>query len=218
MHSLVCFIDVLFNFTGERLLSLSKIKFMIQRVQNLYLILVFVALVILTIGTDVFVSTVTEPNAFTATTHANVYGVQRDLSIEGDVSEASAEYIKMTTEQVEVPSENVRGIPTFYFPFFSITILMCIITAATVLSYRKLKRQLRLGRILFVINFIGFGTVLVLYYVLRQETAGLSDSFVTSYQLGVGFYCIVIATAFSFLANIGIRRDIKLIESIDRIR
>lgn len=191
---------------------------MIQRVQNLYLLLVFIALIILTIGTDVFVSTVAKPEAFSLTTHANVYGVQRDILIQGEVSEDAAEYIKSTTEQIAVPEADMKGIPTFYFPFFSITILMCILTAATVLSYKKLKRQLRLGRLLFVLNFLGFGTVLVLYYLLRQETADLGDSYTVSHQLGFGFYCIVIATAFSFLANIGIRRDIKLIKSIDRIR
>ncbi|MGM0478105.1 MAG: DUF4293 family protein [Bacteroidota bacterium] len=191
---------------------------MIQRVQNLYLILVFIALIILTIGTDVFVSNVAKPEAFSLTTHANVYGVQRDLLIEGNISDVSAEYIKSTTEQIAVPEADMKGIPTFYFPFFSITILMCILTAATVLSYKKLKRQLRLGRLLFVLNFLGFGTMLVLYYLLRQETADLGDSYTVSHQLGFGFYCIVIATAFSFLANIGIRRDIKLIKSIDRIR
>lgn len=191
---------------------------MIQRVQTLYLFLVLVALIMVTIGTDIFVTTVKKENTFSLTTHANVYGVQRDVSIEGDLTEKEATFIKQSIEKIEVPEEDLNQIPTLYFPFYSIGILLAMLTTLTILSYKKLKRQIKLGRVLFVLNFLGFGTMLALYYLLRNETAGLAESYEVTNELGFGFYCIVIATAFSFLANIGIRRDIKLIQSIDRIR
>tara|TARA_B100000508_G_scaffold141091_1_gene146325 strand:- start:59616 stop:60191 length:576 start_codon:yes stop_codon:yes gene_type:complete len=191
---------------------------MIQRVQNLYLFLALVALIIVTIGTDVFVTTIVKKESFELTTHANVYGVQRDISVSSDLEQKDAEFIKRSIEKVEVPSEDLNQIPTLYFPFYSIGILLSMLAAMTILSYKKLKRQIKLGRVLFVFNFLSFGTILVLYYLLKQETSELGEAYIVSNQLGFGFYCIVIATAFSFLANIGIRRDIKLIQSIDRIR
>lgn len=177
-----------------------------------------VALIMVTIGTDIFVTTVKKENTFSMTTHSNVYGVQRDVSIEGDLTEKEATFIKQSIEKIEVPEEDLNQIPTLYFPFYSIGILLAMLTTLTILSYKKLKRQIKLGRVLFVLNFLGFGTMLALYYLLRNETAGLAESYEVTNELGFGFYCIVIATAFSFLANIGIRRDIKLIQSIDRIR
>lgn len=191
---------------------------MIQRVQNLYLFLTLVALVIVTIGSDVFVTTISKKESFELTTHANVYGVQRDITIEGELSPKDAEFVKKSIEKIEVPADDLKEIPTLYFPFYSIGILLSMLTAMTILSYKKLKRQIKLGRILFIFNFLSFGAVLVLYYLLRNETSDLGEAYKVSNQLGFGFYCIVIATAFSFLGNIGIRRDIKLIQSIDRIR
>lgn len=191
---------------------------MIQRVQNLYLFLTLAALVVVTIGTDVFVSNIAKENAFEMTTHGNVYGVQRDIVISDGITQRDAEFVKASIEKVELPSEDLNGIPTFYFPFYSIGILLAMLTTLTILSYKNLKRQIKLGRALFVLNFLMFGTTLVLYYFLKNETTELGDAYTVSNKLGFGFYCIVIATAFSFLGNIGIRRDIKLIQSIDRIR
>lgn len=204
--------------TNERLLSLQKRINMIQRVQSLYLLLVLIALVMVTIGTDVFVTQVNKKDSFELVTHANVYGVQRDFTMSGTPDEADERFIMSALEKVEVPEENRKGIPTFYFPFYSLGILLSMLTVVVLLSYKNLKRQIKLGRILFILNFLSFGAVLVLYYLLRNETSSLSETYSVSNQLGFGFYCIVIATAFSFLANIGIRRDIKLIQSIDRIR
>jgi hypothetical protein len=191
---------------------------MIQRVQNLYLFLVLAALVTVTIGTDIFVTTISKEDTFELTTHANVYGVQRDISITGDLSQKDSDFVKRSIEKVDLPSSDLNEVPTFYFPFYSIGILLSMLTTMTILSFKRLKRQIKLGRALFIFNFLSFGTMLVLYYLLKTETADLGESYQVSNELGFGFYCVVIATAFSFLGNIGIRRDIKLIQSIDRIR
>jgi len=190
---------------------------MIQRVQSLYLILTLAALVVLTLGQDVFESTVVKPDAFALKTHANVFGVQKDIVINGELVRDDEVFIKTALEKVDVPKETV-GIPTFYFPFFSITILLSMLTVVVLMSYKNLKRQLKLGRVLFVFNLLSFAVAVMFYYILMSHTSGLEDSYVVNNTLGLGFYCIAIATAFSFLANIGIRRDLRLIQSIDRIR
>lgn len=190
---------------------------MIQRVQSLYLILTLAALVVLTLGQDVFESTVVKPDAFALKTHANVFGVQKDIVVNGALTVEDEKFIKYTLEKVDVPEET-KEIPTFYFPFFSITILLSMLTVVVLMSYKNLKRQLKLGRMLFVFNLLSFVVAVIFYYILKSYTSGLDESYNVNNILGLGFYCIAIATAFSFLANIGIRRDLRLIQSIDRIR
>ena len=125
--------------------------------------------------------------------------------------------LREATGKVDIDGD-MKGIPTYYFPFYSITILLAMLTTVVLLGYKNLKRQLKLGRLLFVLNFMLFGVTIALYYLLRSSTIPESADYTSSAQLAFGFYCIVIALAFSFLANIGIRRDVRLIKSIDRIR
>ncbi|RFC54746.1 DUF4293 family protein [Brumimicrobium aurantiacum] len=190
---------------------------MIQRVQSIYLLLSLIALVFLSIGTDVFVTEVSQEGQFDMTNYGNVYGVQTDINLQGELSDENLELLKQATGKVEI-TEEMKGIPSYYFPFYSITILLSMLTVVVLLGYKNLKRQLKLGRLLFVLNFLLFGAAIALYYLMKGSTVPESAEYVTSAQLSFGFYCIAIALAFSFLANIGIRRDIKLIKSIDRIR
>ncbi|HLW30173.1 MAG TPA: DUF4293 family protein [Brumimicrobium sp.] len=190
---------------------------MIQRVQTLYLLLTLAALIFLTVGTDVFVTTLKQTDQFEIISHGNVYGVQKDVYIEGELTDENIEFLKAATDKIEFV-ETMENLPTFYFPFYSITILLSMLTTVVLLGFKNLKRQLQLGRMLFVFNFILFGVSIVFYNFLRGSTLPDSEDYIASAQLGFGFYCIVIALAFSFLANIGIRRDLRLIKSIDRIR
>ena len=190
---------------------------MIQRVQSLYLLLTLGALIFLSIGTDVFVTEVKQKDQFEIVSHGNVYGVQKDIYIKGELSEENIELLKTATGKVDEIG-TIEGLPTFYFPFYSITILLAMLTTVVLLGFKNLRRQIKLGRMLFVLNFLLFGVSIVLYNLLRSNTLPQSSEYEVSAQLGFGFYCIIIALAFSFLANIGIRRDLRLIKSIDRIR
>jgi len=190
---------------------------MIQRVQSLYLLLTLGALIFLTIGIDVFVTEVAQKDQFDMISHGNVYGVQKDIHLHGELTDKNVSLLKEATGKVDIDGDIV-GVPTYYFPFYSITILLSMLTVVVLLGYKNLKRQLKLGRLLFVFNFLLFGASIVLYYLLRNNTIPGSTDYTNSTHLAFGFYCIVIALAFSFLANIGIRRDVRLIKSIDRIR
>ncbi|MEX1191844.1 MAG: DUF4293 family protein [Brumimicrobium sp.] len=190
---------------------------MIQRVQSFYLLLTLIALVFLTLGEQVFESKVVKPDTFILNSHANVFGIQRDINVIGDLEASDEEVLKQALDKVEVP-ENTNEIPTFYFPFYSITILLSMLTVVVFMSYKNLKRQLKFGRMLFVFNFLVFVVTVVIYYIFKSNVDEFASVYTVNTTLGFGFYCIAIATAFSFLANIGIRRDLRLIQSIDRIR
>ncbi|PKR80407.1 hypothetical protein CW751_10075 [Brumimicrobium salinarum] len=190
---------------------------MIQRVQSIYLLLTLIALIFLSVGTDVFVTKVQQKDQFEMISHGNVYGVQKDVYIEGELSDQNLNLLRSATDRVDFVAE-MEGIPTFYFPFYSITILLSMLTVVVLFGFKNLKRQLKLGRILFIMNFLVFGVTIVFYNLMRSSNMPDSADYIVNTQLGFGFYCIVIALAFSFLANIGIRRDLRLIKSIDRIR
>lgn len=191
---------------------------MIQRVQSFYLLLTIAALIIITLGTDVFVTIVNKKGQYEIISHGNVYGIQKDLIIKGNLEHENANLLKATTGIVDLKDSNdsIKGIPTYYFPFYSITIVLTVLAAATLFSFKNLRRQIKLGRLLFIFNLILFGTSIFMYYLLKSHSLPNADEEIVQYYLG--FYCICIAVAFSFLSNLGIRRDLKLIQSIDRIR
>ena len=190
---------------------------MIQRVQSLYLLLTLGALIFLTVGTDVFVSEVAQEGQFDLISYGNVYGVQKDIHLHGELTDENVSLLKEATGKVDIEGD-LRGVSTFYFPFYSITILLAMLTTVVLLGYKNLNRQLKLGRLLFVLNFLLFGATIVFYYLMKGSSIPESAEYASSMNLAFGFYCIAIALAFSFLANIGIRRDVRLIKSIDRIR
>lgn len=191
---------------------------MIQRKQTLYLVITIIALAILTLGSDVFITTVTKKDQFELMSHGNVYGVQKDLIITGELDQSTQNKLKSVTGKANIEG-TVKGIPTFYFPFYSIAIILTVLAVATLFSYKNLKRQHRLALALFIFTllllFIGGN---ILSYALESHSVTHIEGEVVRTRFELGFYCICIAAAFSFLAYRGVLRDYKLIRSIDRLR
>lgn len=190
---------------------------MIQRIQSVYLLIVLTSLILITIGSDVFVHRVKKEEVFELKAHANVYGVQKDFTITGDISEDDLILIKREVNKTEIEND-MEGIPTNRIPFYSITIILSMLTVVVLFGYKNLERQMKLGRLLFVLNLLMFIGTTILYYSFKSTAFNDVAGVDTVTYLEFGFYCIAITVAFSFLANTGIKRDLKLIKSIDRIR
>jgi hypothetical protein len=99
--------------------------------------------------------------------------------------------------------------------------LMCIIGfglmlvgLATLLSFKNLKRQFKFGRMFFFTYLMVLLTTMSLIYAGESYIA--KD--ITGRELDLGFFLLVLGFPFTFLANTGIKRDKKLIESLDRLR
>lgn len=190
---------------------------MIYRIQSVYLILVISALVMLTFGADVFKTIVTEKGQYELINHGNVYGVQKDLVVKGQLSVENIQQLRMETDKVDV-EEGLTGISTKKLPLYIVSILLTLLSIVILVSYKDLKRQLNLSRFLFIFSLLSFGLCLVLYYQFKGSYgAGITEDQVVT-QLGFGFYWICIVTAFSFLALHNIKKDYKMIRSIDRLR
>lgn len=158
---------------------------MIQRVQTLYLTIMIILLSIVTFGSTLF-SFMNERSRF----EFNSYGI--------------VEYTK--SDRHIVSTEN--------FPFFIGTIALILIGFLTLMSYKKLDRQFKLGRMTFYIYFVMLISVITLAIfggsILSVDTGRR--------EMGIGFFLFVAGFPFSFLSNTGIKRDKKLLESLDRLR
>lgn len=190
---------------------------MIQRIQTVYLLVAIAALVILTLGVDVYSYELRKAENASLKMYVNSYGIQIDGELNEHISEADEKKIASWLK-IKGNTTIIKGFSYTAFPFYSITLFLTMITIATLLTFKKLPTQLRLGRMAFIFNLIILVFTVVFYYTLKSQFNEMLENAEVSSYLGVGFFCMIISTAFLFLANIGIKRDLDLIKSIDRIR
>ncbi|MCT4562203.1 MAG: DUF4293 domain-containing protein [Crocinitomicaceae bacterium] len=102
---------------------------------------------------------------------------------------------------------------SFHFGIAIIGVLL-LSAVATLLQFKNLKKQFKLGRSLFFTYF-----VILLFATLFISLGGnWIDGEVTTREIGLGFLLFVAGFPFTFLANIGIKRDRSLLDSLDRLR
>ncbi|MFA5573567.1 MAG: DUF4293 family protein [Brumimicrobium sp.] len=189
---------------------------MIYRVQTFYLFIATLALISLTFGIDVFSTNIIEKEQFELTSHANIYGIQKDLVLTGELDTDNLQFLRESLNKVDV--EEVENHSTYSnLIFYIFPFVMILLSIGTIGQYKNLKKQLGLARFLVVLNLLLFGLTLYAYYqFINYVSAGVFE--INTVNLSLGFYSICISVAFSILAVIGIKRDYKLIKSIDRIR
>src|SRR5690554_317331 len=190
---------------------------MIQRVQTLYLFLTLAALIAVSFGSDFLTAEVKVKDQYEVYSHVNLMGVQKDVTTKGELTEGNLHALRLALDKIDIEPE-MKGISTYSFPFYIGTVLLSLLTLITILSYKKLKRQQTLARIVFVLNLTLFtGMVIASKTITSSVVPSVSAEDVVS-QLGNGFYLICVALAFSFMALLGIRRDVKIISSLERLR
>ncbi len=100
------------------------------------------------------------------------------------------------------------------YPMYISTISLILLCVLTMFSFKNLKRQYKLGRTTFYIYFL----LLVILLVMAYFGKGLLNAEVDKRELGFGFILFVVGFPFVFLANVGIKRDKNLIDSLNRLR
>lgn len=100
------------------------------------------------------------------------------------------------------------------FPGYLVGIGLMLIALVTLISFKDLKRQHRFGRMLFYTYFIVIASVIVLINFGSDRVA--AD--ISGREMALGFFLLVIGFPFVFLANTGINRDKKLLDSLNRLR
>jgi amino acid transporter len=100
-----------------------------------------------------------------------------------------------------------------HFPILLIAILMTLLPVVTIFLFKKRKRQITisLASILAIISFIA----VLLFYVNSLASSPIPP--VTG-NYWIGAVLPVISLVFIIMAISGIRRDEKLVKSVDRLR
>jgi peptidoglycan/LPS O-acetylase OafA/YrhL len=99
-----------------------------------------------------------------------------------------------------------------WIPYYLLIGLSLGMMLFSISQFKNRKRQLNLGKI----NYLLLLTIIVLLF-LDADSIGKKLG-IDKIEYGLGMYLPVIALAFTFLANRGIKKDEDLIKSVDRLR
>lgn len=99
------------------------------------------------------------------------------------------------------------------FPFYLCIISVIGLTILTISMYKNRKKQLLLGRINYLLILATIVLIMVDIDFVAQKLSSLDNI-----QYKIGTFLPVAALPFVFLANRGIKKDEKLVKSLDRLR
>lgn len=126
-----------------------------------------------------------------------------------------ASYIVVSETYVfDVMGMNINGENLTKFPFYVAAVLSVLISLFTIFSYKNRKKQLKIGRI----NYLVILTIIVLSFVNVRTNRTIFEDVEVLVSYKVGLFLPVAALAFLFLANRSIKKDEDLIKSLDRLR
>jgi hypothetical protein len=162
---------------------------MIQRAQTIYLGLAFICMVLLLVFPIFSVEVSAEGASTTAVFGA--YGV---------IGEAESNE----------------------FPVYIVIIILALLSAAGILLYKKRPRQLLICRLNLILHLLFTAGVYLFYYFGKAFVSnGITVEGVNAeviFGMETGFFLMIPALAFIWLAIRGIKRDEKLVKSLDRLR
>ena len=133
-----------------------------------------------------------------------------DLASFSHVNQLSLSILGLGGQADAVSFSGIYTIPLLVFD-----IVMCVLPIVTIFLYKKMGLQLRAARFNLLIIIVFIALVLMYYVPDIQKTLACDDA-ATHY--GFGMYAVTSEIVFNILAMRGIRKDIALIKSIDRIR
>lgn len=99
-------------------------------------------------------------------------------------------------------------------PFFLTLISFILFIFIALMGYKNLTRQFKLARTIFFIYLL----LIVSLVIFAIMGGGMLSAEETKRELGLGFFLFVLGFPFCFLAQLGIKRDKKLLDSLNRLR
>lgn len=114
-------------------------------------------------------------------------------------------------QKFNLKNEVIESTPNY---FYIIDILMILLTFNTLMKYKNLSQQLKWAR---NISFMYLTMVIALVIFAAIGNKYFFDGLGTR-ELGAGFSILVISFPFSYLAQLAIKRDKKLLDSLNRLR
>lgn len=160
---------------------------MLQRIQTVYFIIVMAILASLLSGVEIFAMTDGEMNF-----SQSVFGVERQ-SVKGG-------YIEWMGQ--------------FEYAYLIVIVYVMLIFLA-MMSFKSLKRQYTLSKIILFIYVL---FVLAILAVTSFGMNGYSPKEITGIHVGIGFYLLSGGLPFSYFAMKGVQKDKVLLDSLNRLR
>lgn len=99
-------------------------------------------------------------------------------------------------------------------PLYLSVIGLILLQFVVIMSYKNLNRQFQLARSIFFLYLL----ILIAFVVFASIGYSPSKSIETTRELGLGFIFLVLGFPFAFLGQIAIKRDKKLLDSLNRLR
>ncbi len=164
---------------------------MLQRVQTYYLGIIVLIQIIAVSGMD-FIRFYSEKYVYVL----NAWGVSVHANVNSDSSAQVA--------------EQPDG---FMVPVFIGFISLALLAFLCIMSYKNLDRQLKLGRTLFYLYFVSVLSV----YLMATFGESWIDEGVTSREVGLPYWVFICGLPLAFLANTGIKRDKRILDSLKRL-
>lgn len=123
-------------------------------------------------------------------------------------------HVTLFGNEAELLSPDATGLTIPQIPLFWGNLLVVVLLLITFFSYKNLKRQAMLGRFTILV----YAAVIVVLGILGFVYTGLLIGYEAAMAPGVGFYCIVIGILLTLLGNRGVKKDRKLLDSLNRLR
>ena len=130
------------------------------------------------------------------------------------IKEVTASSFTITALYANISDNGMDLIEYFPYTFISIAIVLAIlITILEILQYKNRLNQMKLGALNSLMMSVVLG--LSLYFIYSTNNSWYPEV-AGSYQIGA--FMPAFALVFNMLANRNIRKDEKLVRSVDRIR
>ena len=134
--------------------------------------------------------------------------------------EAGGNVMKFTIFGIQNPIETISLSTTYTWPLVVLTALMTVAPIVTLFLYKKRELQVRLCRLTMLVNIIFIGLVFLYYESDIQQVIAAVEG--DEYQLDVAYFIgmaiPLVNLILEILAIRGIKKDIELLKSVDRLR
>ena len=134
--------------------------------------------------------------------------------------EANGSAMKFTIFGIQNPIETISLSTTYTWPLVVLTVLMTLAPIVTMFLYKKRELQVRLCRLTMLVTIIFIGLVFLYYESDLQEVIAAVEG--DQYQLDVAYFIGMVFPLVNLVLYIlairGIKKDIELLKSVDRLR
>ena len=133
---------------------------------------------------------------------------------------ACGNVMRFTIFGIHNPVGTITLSTTYTWPLVVLTVLMTIVPLITVFLYKKREIQVRLCRIDMLMTIIFIGLVFLYYEndLTKVIAAVEGDEYQLDMAYFVGMAMPLVSLILEILAIRGIKKDIELLKSIDRLR